>query len=341
LVQTVKNIQKSLKLSDKVYHIADSAIYSEDNITELGERTLWITRVPATITEVKDLLGADIELKVCTDSRYSYYEVRSSYSGIEQKWALIQSEEMKKRKEKTYDKKIKTDLKAAQRSLNKLKKMEYACYEDAKRTANTWLSKHRRYQFEKLSIEEKSRRMNGKIGRPKNGEVLETYYSVKAKIVVDKQVIAREREKLGKFVLATNNTSLTADEILSYYKSQSTVERGFRFLKDKSFHVSEVYLKKESRIEALAMIMVLCLFIYSIAQWTLRQGLKETGKFVRNQVKKPVQNPTMRWVFFLFRGITEATIRLGEDSVRELANMTEELWDILSLMGKECEKYYV
>jgi len=24
-----------------------------------------------------------------------------------------------------------------------------------------------------------------------------------------------------------------------------------------------------------------------------------------------------------------------------LANMTEELWDILSLMGKECEKYYV
>jgi len=76
----------------------------------------------------------------------------------------------------------------------------------------------------------------------------------------------------------------------------------FRFLKDKSFHVSEVYLKKESRIEALAMIMVLCLFIYSIAQRTLRQRLKETGKFVRNQVNKPVQNPTMRWVFFMFRG---------------------------------------
>jgi len=46
-------------------------------------------------------------------------------------------------------------------------------------------------------------------------------------------------------------------------------------------------------------------------------------------------------VFFQFRGITEATIRLGGDSMRKLANMTEELWDILSLMGKECEKYYV
>ena len=110
---------------------------------------------------------------------------------------------------------------------------------------------------------------------------------------------------------------------------------------NKSFHVSEVYLKKERRIEASAMIMVLCLFLYSIAQWTLRKRLKETGKFVRNQVKKPVQNPTMRWVFFLFRGITEVTIRLDGSSERRLANMTDELWDILSLMGKECEKYHV
>ena len=248
---------------------------------------------------------------------------------------------MNERKEKTYDKNIEKDLKAAQKSLNKLKKVEYACYEDAKRAANAWLSKHQRYQFEELSIESKSHRLNGKRGRPKKGEEVETYYSVKAKIVADEQAIVRKREKLGRFILATNDTGLTADEILSYYKSQSTVERGFRFLKDKSFHVSEVYLKKESRIEALAMIMVLCLFIYSIAQQTLRQRLKETGKFVRNQVNKPVQNPTMRWVFFLFRGITEATIRLGGASERGLSNMTEELWDILSLMGEEYEKYYV
>jgi hypothetical protein len=46
-------------------------------------------------------------------------------------------------------------------------------------------------------------------------------------------------------------------------------------------------------------------------------------------------------VFFLFRGITEATIQLGGASERGLANMTDELWDILSMMGAECEKYYV
>jgi transposase len=61
----------------------------------------------------------------------------------------------------------------------------------------------------------------------------------------------------------------------------------------------------------------------------LRKRLKEMNKFVRNQVKKPIQNPTMRWVFFLFRRITEYTINLGEAVKREVANMTDELWDIL------------
>ncbi len=100
-------------------------------------------------------------------------------------------------------------------------------------------------------------------------------------------------------------------------------------------------MKRESRIEALAMIMVLCLFLYSIAQWMLRKRLKETNKFVRNQVKKFIQNPTMRWVFFLFRRITEYTIHLDGEVKRDVANVTDELWDILGLMGKECENYYV
>jgi len=73
----------------------------------------------------------------------------------------------------------------------------------------------------------------------------------------------------------------------------------------------------------------------------LRNRLKETNKFVRNQVKKPIQNPTMRWIFFLFRRITEVTIHVGKTVKKKVANMTEELWDILSLIGKECKKYYV
>jgi transposase len=35
--------------------------------------------------------------------------------------------------------------------------------------------------------------------------------------------------------------------------------------------VAEVYLKKKERIEALSMIMVLSLLIYSIAEWMIRK----------------------------------------------------------------------
>jgi transposase len=69
LVETITRIQEKLELNDKVYHIADSAIYSDDNITELGIHTLWITRVPATLNEVKDLLHADVVMKTCSDER--------------------------------------------------------------------------------------------------------------------------------------------------------------------------------------------------------------------------------------------------------------------------------
>jgi len=136
---------------------------------------------------------------------------------------------MKKRKEKTFDSNIEKELKTAQRSLNKLKKMEYACEEDANRAAKKWLDEHQMYQFKELSIESKSRRMNGKRGRPKKDEKLETYYLIKAKIKVDKRVIAQKREKLGRFILATNDLDLTFEEILSYYKSQGNIEPGLGF----------------------------------------------------------------------------------------------------------------
>ncbi len=78
--------------------------------------------------------------------------------------------------------------------------------------------------------------MKGKRGRPKKDEELETYYWVKAEIAVNQQVITQEREKPERFILATNDLDLKADEILSYYKSQGKIERGFRFLKDKSLY---------------------------------------------------------------------------------------------------------
>jgi len=45
--------------------------------------------------------------------------------------------------------------------------------------------------------------------------------------------------------------------------------------------------EKPERIEALSMVMVLTLLIYSVAEWLIRKRLKEQNEFVPNQANKP------------------------------------------------------
>ena len=118
------------------------------------------------------------------------------------------------------------------------------------------------------------------------------------------------------------------------------VEHGFRFLKDKCFHVSEVYLKKEERIESLSMIMVLSLLIYSFAEWRLREKLRETGQSIPNQLNKPTQRPTMRWVFEIFMGVIQAAIVQDGKVIKVSTNLNRTQIIILALLGKECKNYY-
>lgn len=128
--------------------------------------------------------------------------------------------------------------------------------------------------------------------------------------------------------------------MLNYYKGQQTIERGFRFLKDKCFHVSEVFLKKEERIEALCMIMVLSLLIYSFAEWRLRERLKETGLTVPDPLNKPTQRPTMRWVFEMFIGVILSVVVDRGRIIKVIVNLSALQTTILRLMGKDCENYY-
>jgi transposase len=341
LIKTIKELTQNLNLDERVYHIADSAFYTEDNVKEIGTNAFFISRVPATINEAKELLMKDLTLETCSDERYSCYAVKSSYGEVKQLWVIFCSEEMKKKEEKTFNEKIPKELEAAEKSLKKLSNREFACEADARMAAEQWLKDNESYEFTKLEIISKARRLENKKGRPRKNEEVQTFYLIEAEIKPDQEKVKERRAKLGRFILTTNDLELTPDQLLTYYKEQGTVERGFRFLKDKSFRVSEVYLKKEARIEALAMVMVLCLLLYSIAEWKLRTRLEETKEAIRNQVKKKTQTPTMKWVFFLFRRITELVIEIEGKRIKKVLNLDEETIKMLKLMGEKYEKYYV
>jgi transposase len=100
LVETIEKLKSNLDFSDKIYFVADSAFFSSENIKLLGDSTLWITRVPSTVGEAKDLPNRNLEMKSCSDDRYSVFETPINYGGIEQRWIVVDSREMHARKAK-------------------------------------------------------------------------------------------------------------------------------------------------------------------------------------------------------------------------------------------------
>ncbi len=84
------------------------------------------------------------------------------------------------------------------------------------------------------------------------------------------------------------------------------------------------------------MIMVLCLLIYSYAEWKLRRKLKEAEESVPNQPKKP----TMRWIFQLFMRVTLIIVTKGQHVIRRQIRLSETQNLVLKLLGQDCKKYY-
>ncbi len=340
IIRMIQQTQQAIKLDDESYWIADSALYTEENIKLLGTETIWITHVPATIGEIDRLLNAELDMIRGNDSRYAFYSTDLNYGGIPQRAVVVWSEEMEKRNEKTFDKKIQKETDRAEKDLKKLKSRRFVCVPDAEIELRLWESAHPYHRLKNLKILPVAEKVSGKRGRPKKDEPLSVSFKIEGEIELNDDALAKERKKLGRFVLACNKTDLDPEAMLNYYKGQQTVERGFRFLKDKSFHVSEVYLKKEERIESLCMIMVLSLLIYSFAEWRLREMLKETGLTVPNQLNKPTQRPTMRWIFEIFMGVIQSVIVDGGKIIKVIVHLSETQITVLRLLGRECENYY-
>lgn len=73
----------------------------------------------------------------------------------------------------------------------------------------------------------------------------------------------------GRYALVTNS-ALSADEMLTAFKRQSSVERRFRVLKD-DVSIRPIHLQRDNRIQALVLLSMMALVVYSVLEWRLRQ----------------------------------------------------------------------
>jgi transposase len=340
LLESIKAVRSNLVTKQMIYHMADSAFYTGGNIQSLGQHCFWISHVPLTITEAQELVASEVSWTTCEDIRYKYAVYERAYGGIPQRWVLFHSAEQQKRVDAKLRTRLEKQMKKDLIALKKLCSKGFACEPDARAVVERWHTRNPRYRIENLEIISGHRRKAGKRGRPLKDELCEVIYSVSCRIALDENWVIRERELAGRFILASNDTNIDPETMLEYYKEQNSVERGFRFLKDKRFHVSEVYLKNENRIAALSMLMVLCLLLYSVAEWLFRKILKERNTTVMNPKNKPTARPTMKRVFFLFRRVRQVLEQVDSTVHCRLLNVNDEILRICGLFGGNFEKYY-
>jgi transposase len=213
----------------------------------------------------------------------------------------------------------------------------FYCQADAQEALNTFKSKNKLIALENETLISKPKFKTK--GRPKPDQKPDFYeYYWQFEITMPTKAFKEHSgEQSGLFILSTNNLKLSAEDLLEEYKSQQRVERGFRFLKSSEFLSNALFLKKLQRIEAMLMIMTLCLMVYAALEYKIRKELKEQGKTFPNQLGKPVQNPTARWLFEYFFAIHELYIETNQKMVIRLSD-THRI--ILELLGDTYRSRY-
>jgi len=319
--------------------VADSALYSADNLVAM-KQLKWLTRVPLTLAAAKQIL-LEIQASEWMSSTVQGYHIaerRSGYGGIQQRWLIVQSEQRQQADIQQLNKRIDKEYLQQGAKLRQLSTQVFACEPDARAAAVKFEQSLKYYRLCDLQFIAQAH--YDRAGRPRlDAAPSRITYSVQATLAPNPEVIEVEMTRAGRFILATNVLDahqLSADDVLTEYKDQPSNERGFRFLKDPLFFTSSVFVKSPKRVEALVMVMGLCLLVYSLAQRQLRQALAQAGEGIKNQVGKLTERPTLRWVFQTFQSVHLVIV----DGTKQIANLTPQRHQVLRFLGAEAMRYY-
>ena len=99
-------------------------------------------------------------------------------------------------------------------------------------------------------------------------------------------------------------------------------------------------MKSAKRIQAMLVVMMLSLLIYTIAQRRLRNYLKANQKAIPNQINQPTQRPTLRWIFQCLEGVNYVIFKTNDVLTVVIHGITELRRMILSCFGEAVQQIY-
>jgi transposase len=253
--QTVRDHIAQLQTTyGTTYLVADSALYSADNLGKLQDtHTKWITRVPATLSEAQEaLVQTNLETMQPLKTGYRYQPLCSTYAGVEQRWLLIYAEPRRRQAGRTVTKRWLKHSEKEAHAFKKLCGIDFACEADAQQAVRTF--EHGLTAIALHAVAIRPIPHYDKPGRPKQGEV-PTKVTYRIEGATASPLAAHEDLMIQEscWIVATNEldeAALSPLECVEAYQGQQHAERGFRFLKSPEFLASSLYLKKAERIMA-------------------------------------------------------------------------------------------
>lgn len=338
--EKIEKFQKEIDYPENFIFVLDSAFYNKDKLLSYVN-SQWVTRVPETVKEARRLLEKqeDVSKWKKLDENYQYRIESQSYGGITHKWKLVFSKDAHKKEIISFEKRLEKNMSESQKKVKQLMKEEFQCSKDAHKAAKKL---DKKLKYFNLQYTDQAVLLRKKLEGSKYEEV--EVHKLDITIKNNKEEQDKARNKLGKFIIATNimdNKELDENKILKTYKSLSGTEKGFRFLKDNAFHASSVFLKTPERVQALMMIMALCLMIYNISEHRLRQSMKDKDATLPNQVGKQIKNPTFKWIAQMMRGIMVTYCFLeGKQVKSNVSNLNDVHKKIITLYGGAAVRIY-
>lgn len=323
--------------------IADSKLYNQTNMPNLSQLA-FVTRVPDSINLVQEKMAqalVDNSWEKFDDKRV-YRSFAVNHYGTNQTWIVIKSSEAEDRAWDTIERQCKKEYEAIKKELFHLQAQRFSCSTDGNRELEKKTNKWKYHELQGVLIEE--HKTFSSKGRPKAGAIADQKtFQITASVKVNDEAKKVLKEQKSCFVLATNVKAsiLPISEVIAaYVKQGSSIERGFRFLKEPVFFASSLFLKKPSRIQGLLTVMTFALLVYAIAERRMRRVLKESEQTLPNQIKQQIQKPTLRWLFQLLDGVNRVIV-LVDGEIRYIWQGINDLRrKILMLFGKKVMSIY-
>ena len=311
-------------------HVADSAFVTTDNLKKARKnKTDFLSRMPSTFKECKRVIQSAVEADIWQDigplsvdkgsekrpsAFYRVYDSTVSIDDHAYRALVFHSSAYDQRRQKSIEKKIKTDLLKLEKSFKEIRQPAYQCQPDAEAALDS-LKKMAEKSLHTLSgdIIQKPRY---KRGRPKQGEKRvpgHTEYELNITLKENLNKIEDLRLKAGCFVLITSlplktkKKSWASAELLRLYKEQDGIEKNFGFLKDPAI-INAIFLKKPSRIEVLGLILLLALLVWRLIERDLRLHVKRTGKPLPGWPRRTTTRPTSFMMSTKFEKVAVLTI---------------------------------